>query len=230
MRVEREAFTKLLRCFYSAADLDHMVTQLNREEPTSKMLTPVLYILEKRRQLAHDVFQSATRSSSAKLVDIMARLYLLSEGKDQGCSSHEEATADRTKKPYACTRLSPVAVDESVDSADAIDFTLDLDGVKPLEDIEPTKTVGSTKAMKMAASSKITKAEISPTSLTLLRYPKAWPYVESCTQSLVRSDNLRVTIDKCTFSTRLALFLVLYQAVGRSSTIQTTSPTTGHCA
>ena len=64
MRVEREAFTKLLRCFYSAADLDHMVTKLNGEEPTFKMLTPVLYVLEKRRQLAHDLVQSATRSYS----------------------------------------------------------------------------------------------------------------------------------------------------------------------
>ena len=64
-----------------------------------------------------------------------------------------------------------MTVDESVESADTIGLTLDLDGVKPLEDIEPTNTKESTKAMKMAASSKITKAKISPTSLTcLFRY------------------------------------------------------------
>ena len=52
--MKREAFTKLLRDFHSAADLDHMVTQLNEEEPASKMLNPVPHVLEERRQLAHD--------------------------------------------------------------------------------------------------------------------------------------------------------------------------------
>ena len=54
--VEREASTKLLRDFHSAADLEHTVTQLNGQEPASKMLTPVPHVLEERRQLAHDLF------------------------------------------------------------------------------------------------------------------------------------------------------------------------------
>ena len=40
LHVEHEALTKLLRGFHSAADLEHMVTQLNGEEPAFKMLTP----------------------------------------------------------------------------------------------------------------------------------------------------------------------------------------------
>ena len=71
LRVEREAFTKILRDFHSAADLDHMVAQLNGEEPASKMLTTVPHVLEERRQLAHDLFQRATESSFAKMVDTL---------------------------------------------------------------------------------------------------------------------------------------------------------------
>lgn len=114
LRVEREAFTKLLRDFYSAADLDHMVAQLNVEELASKKLTPVPHVLEERRQLAHDLFQPAPESSFAKMADTMARLCSLSEGKDQRCSSHEGDTTDRTNKPYACTLLSPVAADKPI--------------------------------------------------------------------------------------------------------------------
>lgn len=175
--------------FHSAADLDHMVTQLNGEGPASKMLTPVPHVLEERRQLAHDLFQPATEFSFAKMVDTVARLCSLSEGKNQRCSSHEGDTADRTNKPYTCAELSPVAVDEPVHSADSIHFTLDLDGVKPFEDAEPKKPVKSTKAMKLAASSKITKAKKSPTSLTCLfcyGNPK-----RGRTQILARSDSLR---------------------------------------
>lgn len=230
LHVEREAFTKLLRGFHSAADLDHMVTQLNREKPASKMLTPVPHILEDCRQLAHDLFQTTTESSFAKMVDTMVRLCSLSEGKDQRCSSHKGDTVDRTYKPHACTPLTPVAVDEPIYSADSIDLSLDLDSVKPLEDAEPTKTVRSTKAMKLAASSKaiklaasskITEAKKSPTSLTCLFYygnPK-----RGRTQNLAVCED---TIDKCTFNTRSVLFPILNQSIGRSSTIQATSPTT----
>ena len=49
LRVEYEAFIKLLRDFHSAADLEHMVIQLNGEEQASKMLTPVPHVLEERR-------------------------------------------------------------------------------------------------------------------------------------------------------------------------------------
>ncbi|KAL8776434.1 MAG: hypothetical protein Q9194_003153 [Teloschistes cf. exilis] len=166
LRAEREAFTKLLRHFHRAADLDHMVTQLNGEEPASKMLTPVPHILEQRRQLAHDLFQPATESSFATMVDTMARLCSLFEGKDQRRSSYKGDAADRTHKPYACTQLSPVAVKEPVHSAGPMDLTLDLNGVKPLDNAKPTKTVKSTKAMKLATSSKVTKAKKSLTSLS----------------------------------------------------------------
>ena len=47
---------RFLREFHSAADLNYMVLQLNGEKPTSKILAPVLYILEERRQLAYDLF------------------------------------------------------------------------------------------------------------------------------------------------------------------------------
>ncbi|KAI4088490.1 MAG: hypothetical protein L6R37_008196 [Teloschistes peruensis] len=154
MRAEREAFTKLLRDFHSTADLDHMVTQLNGEEPASQMLDLVQHILEERRQLAQDLFQPGAMSSFARMVDTMARLCSLSEGKDHRYSSHKGDNPGRTIKPHACTQLSSAAVDEPVYSADSIDLALDLHGVKPLEIAKPTKTVKSTKAMKLATSSK----------------------------------------------------------------------------
>lgn len=166
-----------------------MVTQLNGEGPASKMLTPVPNVLEERRQLTRDLFQPATKSSFAKMVDTIAHLCSLSEGKNQRCSSHEGDTVDRTNKPYIYTELSPVAVDKPVHSADSVDFTLDLDGVKPLEDAKPKKPVKLAKAMKLAASSKITKVKKSPTYLTcLLCYgnPK-----RGGTQILARSDSFR---------------------------------------
>lgn len=135
------------------------------------------HVLKERRQLAYDLFQSASESSFVKMIDTMTRLCSLSEGKDQRCSSHEGDITDRINKPYACTLLSPVTANEPIYSADSTDLTLNLDDVKPLEDAEPTRTVRSTKAMKLAASSKaiklaasskITMAKKSPTSLTCL--------------------------------------------------------------
>ena len=189
LRVEREAFTTLLRDFHSAADLEHMVTQLNGEEPASKMLAPVPHVLEERRQLAHDLFQPATESSFAQMVDTMARLCSLSEGKDQRCSSHKGDTTDQTNMPHACAQLSSATVDEPVHSIDSIDLTLDLDGAEPLKDARPTKPVKSAKSRKLVASSKITKAHKPPTSLTCLfcyGNPK-----RGRTQSLARTDSLR---------------------------------------
>ena len=189
LRVEREAFTKLLRDFHSAADLEHMVTQLNGEEPASKMLAPVPHVLEERRQLAHDLFQPATESSFAQMVDTMARLCSLSEGKDQRCSSHEGDATDQTNMPYACAQLSSPTVDEPVHIADSIDLTLDLDGAEPLEDARPTKPVRSAKSRKLVASSKITKANKPPTSLMcLFCYGNL---KRGRTQSLARTDSLR---------------------------------------
>ena len=123
------------------------------------------------------------------MVDTMARLCSLSEGKDQRCSSHKGDTIDRTNMPHTYTQVSPVTFDEPVHSAASIDLPLDLDGVKPLEDGKPGKTVKSDKAMKMATPFKITKAKKLPTSLTCLfcyGNPK-----RGRTQSLVSSDSLR---------------------------------------
>ena len=78
LRVEREAFTKILRDFNSAAG---------------------------RRQLAHNLFQSATEFSFVKMVDAMTRLCSLYEGKDQRCSSYEGNMADQTNNAYTCTQL-----------------------------------------------------------------------------------------------------------------------------
>ena len=45
-----------------------MVTQLNGEEPASKMLTSVPIVWEQSRQLARNLFTPATESSFAKMV------------------------------------------------------------------------------------------------------------------------------------------------------------------
>lgn len=93
------------------------------------MLDPVQYILEERRQLAYDLFQPAAVSSFAQMVETMARLCLLSEGKDHRYSGHKGDNADRTIASYACTQPSSAAVDEYVYSTDSIDLALDLNGV-----------------------------------------------------------------------------------------------------
>lgn len=80
-------------------------------------------------------------------------------------------------------------VDEVIYSAHLIDITLDLSLVKHLEDTEPTKAVRFTKAMKLATSSKITKAKKLPILLTCLScYDKP---KRGHTQSLARSNSLR---------------------------------------
>jgi len=189
LRTERDAFAQILRQFHSAADLDHTVTQLNGEKPASKMLVPVPHVLEERRQLAHDLFQPATESSFAKMVDVMARLCSLFEGKDRRCNSHEGDFIDQTNKPSACAQYPPPAVDEPLHSIDSIEPAMDIDTVKPLEEAKSTKVVKPVKSMKPAASSKVTKAKKSPTSLTCLfcyGNPK-----RGRTQSLARSDSLR---------------------------------------
>jgi len=189
LRVEREAFTQILREFHSAADLDHMVSQLNGEEPASKMLAPVQHILEDRRQLAHDLFQPATKSSFAEMVDVMARLCPLYEGKDRRCNSHQGGAGDQTNQPSACVQHASPAVDEPLYSSDAIEAVMDLNAVTPLKAAKSTKAAKPTKSMKSAASSKITKTKRPPSSLTCLfcyGNPK-----RGRTQCLARSDSLR---------------------------------------
>lgn len=117
--------------------------------------------------------------------------------------------------PYASTQLSPVVVYEPVYSADFINLTLDLDGMKPLDDVEATKTTKSTKAMKLAASSTIAKAK-KFTCYFGVSFLLRRPAVRRFLHAVIVYEG---TIDKCTFSTRSALVPVLYQIVRRSSTI-----------
>lgn len=177
LRVKREAFTKLLRDFHSVADLKHMMTQLNEQESTFKMLTSVPHVLKKRRQLAHELFQSATESSFAQMIDIMTRLCSFFEDKDQRCSSHEGDTTDQINMSHACAQLSSATVDEPVHSTDSIDLTLNLDGAESSEDARLTKPVKSAKSRKLVASSKITKTNKQTTHFPdvslLLRQPEA---------------------------------------------------------
>lgn len=74
LRVEREEFARILYNFHSVADLDFMVAQLNGEKPKSEILAPVLHLLDERRELAHSLFEPATESGFAQMVETMARL------------------------------------------------------------------------------------------------------------------------------------------------------------
>lgn len=189
LRVEREAFTQILREFHSAADLDHMVSQLNGEEPASKMLAPVQHILEERRQLAHDLFQPATESSFAKMVDVMARLCSLYEGKDRRCNSHEGDAGDQTNQRSACVQHTSPAVYKNMYCSDTIEAFVDLDAITPPKAAKSTKAVKSAKLTKPVVSSKITKTKKPLASLTCLfcyGNPK-----RGRTQSFARSDSLR---------------------------------------
>jgi len=180
------------------------VTQLIGEEPASKMLIPVPHVLEERRQLAHDLFQPATESLFAKMVDTMARLYSLSEGKDQRCSSHEGDITDQTNNAYTCTQLSLATVDKPVQSPNPVDLTLHLDGVNPLGEAKPWKSAKPTK-LKLNPPSKITKTKKPPTSLTCLfcyGNPK-----RGRTQNLARSDNLRRHYRQVHFQYQVGPFL-----------------------
>jgi len=166
-----------------------MVTQLNGETLAFKMLTSVQHVLQERRQLAHDIFQSAIESFFATLIDVMTRLCSLYEDKDQRCNNHEGDIADQTNKPYTNAQLSSPAIDEYLHSTDLIDPGVDVDAVQHLQTTRTTKTVKSAKSMKLVASSKVTKAKRSPTSLTCFfcyGNPK-----RGRTQSLARSDSLR---------------------------------------
>ena len=71
------------------------------------------------------------------MVDAMARLCSLYEGKDQRCSSHEGNIADQTNNAYTCTQLSLATVNKPVQSSNPVDLTLDLNGINPLGEARP---------------------------------------------------------------------------------------------
>lgn len=56
------------------------MTQFNEEESASKIFVRISHILERLRQLAHDLFSSTTESSFAAMIDIIAHLDFLTEG------------------------------------------------------------------------------------------------------------------------------------------------------
>lgn len=59
------------------------------KSPLPRIVAPMPHILEECRQVAHHLFQSATESSFANMIDVVARLYSLFEGKDRRCNNHE---------------------------------------------------------------------------------------------------------------------------------------------
>ena len=83
-RTEKQAFEKLLKDFHPTADLQHMVAQLQGEEPLSApMLAAVPHALPERNKLAKDLFVSADDGAFADIVNTMSRLCALSE--DRKC-------------------------------------------------------------------------------------------------------------------------------------------------
>lgn len=80
LRSERKAFTRILREFHSAADLEHTVSQLNGKEPAPKMLAPMAHVLEERRRLTLDLFQISPEYSFGARVDTIVSLWSLFEG------------------------------------------------------------------------------------------------------------------------------------------------------
>lgn len=65
LRVERDVFAQILRELHSAADLDHMVTQLNGEEPTSR---------------SHATYLRRTQAGRSPFVSIGDRVLLRQHG------------------------------------------------------------------------------------------------------------------------------------------------------
>jgi len=60
------------------------------------MLVSMQHILEERKQLAHDLFQSTIDFSFAKMINIMTRLCSFYEDKDRKCNNYEEDVKDQT--------------------------------------------------------------------------------------------------------------------------------------
>ena len=187
LRCERESFIQILRDFHSAADLDHMVSQLSGEEPASKILSPVSHILEERSQLAHALFQPTTESSFVEMVEVMTRFCSLSEGK-QRCHSHEIDVGNRTIEPSAYPQGVSSTGQKSLHNHNVIEAVLGLDAVKEVQIAEAVRPAKSRKPT-LKSPSKITKGKKSPNSLTCLfchGNPK-----RGRTQNFARTDSLR---------------------------------------
>lgn len=153
------------------------------------MLTSASHILEERRQLAYDLFQSTTEFFFVKMIDVMTRLCSLYEGKDRRCNSHKEDIADQINKSSACAQCCSSMIDKSLHSIDFIESSMNLDIIKSLKEAKFTKVASRSKSIKSIASFKIFKAKRSSTFLTcLFCYDNS---KREQTQSLARSDSLR---------------------------------------
>lgn len=139
------------------------------------------------------------------MVDIVARLYSLFEGKDRRCNNHEGDVVDKTNKPSTCAQQSPPAIDEPLHSTDSIEPAMDINTVKSLKEAIFTKVLESIKLMKSVTSSKITKAKGPPTSLACLFFYYGNPNRRR-TQSLTRSDSLRRHSRQVHFQYKVGLF------------------------
>ena len=86
LRFEREALEKLLKDYYTNANLQHMIVQLKGEKPIlTPILIPINHVLPERTELAHRLFQPADDSTFAMIVSTMVRL----------CGLYEDRYRDR---------------------------------------------------------------------------------------------------------------------------------------
>lgn len=123
------------------------------------------------------------------MVDVMARLCSLYEGKDRRCNSYEGDAGDQTNQRSTCVQHALAAVYTSTYCSDAIEAVIDLDVVTPLKAAKSRKAVKPIKSIKSIPSFKITRIKKPAASLTCLfcyDNPK-----RGRTQSLARSDSLR---------------------------------------
>ena len=186
-QAEREAFSRTLRDFHSVADLEHMVLQLKGQTPTSPLLVEAPFVLEERKHLAHDLFRPATEATFAAMVDAMARLCLLSEGKKgQG----PQALGSQRPAPDVDDRpLSPLVPSEPAWTRRSGHEPLRADNAQPPARKQQGKAAKSVRLKLKPPSCRVAKTKKLLTPLTCL-FCHGNPR-RGRTQTLARSDSLR---------------------------------------
>ena len=122
-RIERETFIQILCDFHSTADLDCMVAQLNGDLPASTLPAPVKHVLEERNLLANSLFQPATESSFADMVETMARLSMRYES--------------RNHRKYDTPSPDPQAILRNVNKpVSTADVSMSLDTARPIPEVK----------------------------------------------------------------------------------------------
>ena len=146
------------------------------------------------------------------MIDIVARLYSLIEGKDRRCNNHEGDVVDKTNKPSTCAQHSPPAIDEPLHSTDSIEPAMDINTVKSLKEAIFTKVLKPIKSMKPVISFKVIKAKEPPTSLAYLFFTTATQIVggRRVSHAAIVCEG---TIVKYTFNIRSVYFRIHYQIV-----------------